>query len=108
MVQIPLKIRLLHVLWMATIIESNITEYPLNIALLGTIGLMIETKGFPYLIHQFGGFRRECIVHNVSFWCNFIFLKKARFTPLVSNMSVLGRKYLRKISSPSRDYFLTA
>ena len=83
---------------MATVIKTNITEYPLNIGFFSTIGIVIETEGFSDLIHQPTGFWGKCITHDASFWCKLTSMNMAPFTPLISNIRAIFSQYIRKIS----------
>jgi hypothetical protein len=79
-----------------------------SVTFLSAVGVMVKTQRFSDLIHQFGGFGRQSIVHIASLQQKIIPIERTRFTPLISNIRVLRAKYIRKISSPSMDYLTTS
>lgn len=70
---------------------------------LGTSDVILNAVGRPQRIPRPAGFMPECLLSNDSFWYTCSSRKRTRFTPLISNIRVLERKYIRKLTRPLKD-----
>ena len=71
----------------------------MDIALFGTVGIVVKTKNLSDLIHQSTGFRCKSNVHNASFWCNQLSSKRTRFTPLINQYTRPWTQVYKKINA---------